>query len=78
MNAKEEKRLIDKDGKPFDGYLDTVCTADGKRYKLRCEVVEVYPMICPRCGGHVELHYGTGACKSCGTNFTTQFKIVES
>jgi hypothetical protein len=50
---------------------------NGKTYKLRCEVIEVYPMICPRCGGHVELKYGSGACQSCGTSFTTQFKLVE-
>lgn len=69
--------MIDKDGKEFDGYIDTVCTPNGKCYKLRCEIVEVYPMICPRCGGKVVLKYGNGDCQSCGTSFTTQFKIVE-
>lgn len=71
----------DKDGHKinepeFDGFISAICVA-GKTYKLRCEVVEVYPMICPRCGGAVELHYGNGNCQSCGTGFTTQFKIVE-
>lgn len=70
-------KLIDKDGKEFDGYINRVAMPDGKIYKLQCEVVEVYPTICPRCGGKVELKYGTGACQSCGTNFTTQFKLIE-
>ena len=60
----------------FDGYISSICVA-GKIYKLRCEVVEVHPMICPRCGGKVELKYGSGECQSCGTAFTTQFKMVE-
>ena len=64
------------DDPAFDGFISAICIA-GKTYKLRCEVVEVYPMICPRCGGRVELHYGSGNCQSCGTGFTTQFKIVE-
>ena len=33
----------------------------GKTYKLRCEVVEVYPMTCKKCGGQ----------------YTTNFKIEE-
>ena len=69
--------MIDKDGKEFDGYIHSIATPDGKLYKLQCEVVEVYPMQCPRCGGRVELKYGSGNCESCGTAFTTQFKIVE-
>ena len=69
--------MIDKDGKEFDGYINTVCTPDGKRYKLQFEVVEVYPMTCPKCAGKVVLKYGSGECQSCGTAFTTQFKITE-
>ena len=61
----------------FGGYISKVLLPNGKIYKLQCEVVEVYPMTCPKCGGQVELKYGTGECKSCGTNYTTQFKIVE-
>lgn len=68
--------MIDKDGKEIAGYINRV-QVGGKLYKLQCEVVEVYPMICPRCGGRVELHYGSGSCQMCGTAFTTQFKIVE-
>ena len=69
--------MIDKDGKEFEGYISEVWLPNGKRYKLQCEVVEVYPMTCPKCGGHVELKYGNGECRSCGTAFTTQFKVVE-
>ena len=69
--------MIDNEGKYFDGYINTICTPDGKRFKLQCEVVEIYPMQCPRCGGRVELKYGSGECLSCGTAFTTQFKITE-
>lgn len=68
--------MIDKDGKEFAGYIREI-DLYGKRYKLQCEVVEVYPMTCPKCGGKVELHYGEGNCQSCGTGFTTQFKIIE-
>ena len=60
-----------------DGYISKIRLPNGKTYKLRCEVVEIYPMTCPKCGGQVELHYGTGECKSCGTHYTTQFKITE-
>lgn len=69
--------MIDKNGDQFDGYISKVKMPDGKVYKLQCEVVEVYPMQCPRCGGKVELHYGSGECQSCGTSFTTQFKMIE-
>ena len=69
--------MIDSNGNEFDGYIKQIQLADGKIYKLQCEVVEVYPMTCPKCGGHVELKYGSGECQSCGTAFTTQFKIIE-
>ena len=69
--------MVDKDGKEIAGYISRIQLPDGKLYKLQCEVVEVYAMTCPKCGGKVELKYGTGECQSCGTGFTTQFKIVE-
>lgn len=69
--------MIDKNGEYFDGYINTVRTPNGKKYKLQCEVVEIYAMTCPKCGGQLELHYGNGTCKFCGTSFTTQFKVVE-
>lgn len=60
----------------IDGYISRIML-NGKVYKLKCEVVEVYPMTCPKCGGQVELKYGTGKCTFCGTMFTTNFKIEE-
>lgn len=77
MRKEGREKMIDKNGDPFDGYISKVQMPNGKVYKLRCEVVEVYPMQCPRCGGKVELRYGNGECQSCGVSFTTQFKIVE-
>lgn len=68
--------MIDKDGKEFDGYIKYI-ELHGKLYKLQCEVVEVYPMTCPKCGGQLELKYGNGTCQFCGTQFTTQFKLAE-
>ena len=59
-----------------DGYISKICVG-GKTYKLRCDVVEVYPMTCPKCGGQLELRYGHGKCQFCGTNFATDFKVVE-
>lgn len=75
VGVRDEKdRRIDDPA--FSGYVSQIAI-NGKLYKLRCEVVEVYPMTCPKCGGRVELYYGNGNCQSCGTGFTTQFKIVE-
>lgn len=34
----------------LDGYISKIVVG-GKRYGLRCDVVEVYPMSCPKCGG---------------------------
>lgn len=58
------------------GYISKI-RLGGRIYKLRCEVVEVYPMICPKCGGQLELKYGHGKCEYCGTAFSTQFNVVE-
>lgn len=63
--------------KEFDGYISTIELPNGKTYRLRCEVVEVYAMTCPKCGGVLELKYGSGTCNYCGTSYTTQFKIIE-
>ena len=59
-----------------DGYISRV-TVGGKTYKLRCEVIEVYDMTCPKCGSPLQLSYGNGKCEYCGTCYTTQFKLVE-
>jgi len=60
----------------FEGYISSIVIGK-KEYKLRCEVVEVYPMVCPKCGGQLELKYGHGKCEYCGTQFATNFKVVE-
>lgn len=60
----------------IDGYIDTIMLY-GKKYKLRCEVVEIYPITCPKCGGTFELSFGHGKCDFCGTYFTTEFKVTE-
>ena len=59
-----------------DGYISKI-TFGGKVYKLKCEIVEVHPMTCPKCGGQLELHYGTGKCEYCGTHYSTNFIIKE-
>lgn len=70
--------MVDKNNNEFDGYISVIELPDGKRYKLRCEVVEVYPITCPKCGGSFELKYGNGQCPYCKTYFTTQFKLIEA
>ena len=66
------------DKEKIDGYISRIMLPNGKVYGLRCEVVEIYPIICPRCGSGFELKYGSGQCPACGTSFTTQFKLVEN
>lgn len=61
----------------IDGYISKVQFGD-KTYALRCEIVEVYPITCPKCGGSFELKYGSGQCPYCKTYFTTQFKLQEA
>lgn len=61
----------------IDGYISRIRLPGGKIYKLLCEVVEVYPMTCTKCGGQLELKYGTGTCPFCKTMYTTNFKVEE-
>ena len=49
-----------KDNEHFDGYISSITLPNGKTYKLRCEVVEVHPVVCKRCGASFQLHYGEG------------------
>ena len=63
--------------KPIDDYISKI-QLNGKIYALRMEVVEVYPIKCKNCGSTFELKYGSGKCDCCGTNYTTQFKVVEA
>ena len=63
--------------KEFDGYISSI-VVNGKRYKLRCEIVEVHAMTCTKCGSPLKLHYGSGTCDYCGTSFSTKFEVVEN
>ena len=60
----------------IDGYISRICI-NGKTYKLRCEIVEVHPLICTRCGHSLELHNGSGQCPACGTRFSAIMSIQE-
>ena len=73
-----DKQVIEDIFKPdeCDGYISRICVF-GKTYKLRCEIVEVHPLICTRCGHTLELHSGRGQCPACGTNFSAVLKVVE-
>ena len=59
----------------IDGYISKI-KIQGKTYKIRAEIVEVYPIVCPKCGVSFELRYGNGQCVHCGTHYTTQFKLM--
>ena len=63
--------------KNVDGYISKI-HINGKTYALRCEIVEIYPIVCPKCGGSFELKYGNGHCPYCNTYYTTEFKLIES
>ena len=60
----------------FAGYINSIQFGN-KIYKLQCEVVEVYPMTCPKCGASIKLQYGQGHCPYCDTYYTTKFSIQE-
>lgn len=66
-----------KEEKKIDGYISKITLSNGKTYALRCEIVEAYPIVCPRCGYSFELKFGNGRCPACDTYYTTQFKLVE-
>lgn len=59
------------------GYISKI-QVQGKTYKLRCEIVEAYPIICKKCGASFQLKYGEGQCDHCGTYYTTHFYIEET
>ena len=60
----------------IDGYISKI-TVNGKVYALKCEVVEVRPITCSKCGASFQLHHGEGQCPHCGTYYTTHFYIEE-
>ena len=57
-------------------YINKICI-DGIMYKLRCEIVEVHPLTCTKCGSPLELHNGHGKCEYCGTSYSAVISIVE-
>lgn len=61
----------------IDGYISRITLPNGKTYALRCEIVEVHPITCPKCGASFELRYGTGKCDYCGTWYSTNFELKE-
>lgn len=61
----------------IDGFIDRITLPNGKTYGLKCEIVEIYSMTCPKCGGSLELKYGSGKCPYCDTYFSTEFKLQE-
>ncbi len=46
-------------------------------YYFQSDPVGVFPVTCPKCGASFELHDGSGKCEHCGTNFSSQFKLME-
>ena len=59
-----------------NGYISCIMVG-GKKYKLRCEIVEVHPLTCTKCGSPLELHNGHGKCEYCGTSYSAIMSIVE-
>lgn len=58
------------------GYISRI-NVGGKTYKLRCEVEEVHPISCTKCGAPIELHFGEGECQHCGTKFSSRVIVEE-
>lgn len=58
------------------GYINSIMV-NGKKYKLQCEIVEVHPLTCTKCGAPLELHNGHGTCKYCGTSYSAIMGVVE-
>lgn len=57
-------------------YISSV-RINGITYKLRCEIVEVHPLTCTKCGSPLELYNGHGKCEYCGTSYSAIMSIVE-
>ena len=73
--------MTNQKGEHIDGYISKLTipiNGEFKTYQLRCEVVEIYPITCPKCGASFELKYGSGRCTHCGTYYTTEFKLKEA
>lgn len=65
------------DNTSADQQYITAIKVGGTTYKLRCEIVEVHPLTCTKCGSPLELHNGHGRCEYCGTNYSAIMSIVE-
>ena len=73
--TQEEERLAKERG--LDGFVSRVMMPDGRVLGLKCEVIAVHPISCPKCGGTFELKYGEGICAFCGTRYSTRFYVEE-
>ena len=60
----------------MDKYISKIQVGDTV-YKIRAEVVTVYPTICPKCGASFSLYYGEGQCEYCGTHYSTKYSLEE-
>ena len=60
-----------------DQHYITAIKVGSTTYKLRCEIVEVHPLTCTKCGSPLELHNGHGRCEYCGTSYSAVMSIVE-
>jgi len=60
------------------GFISKIKLPNGDTYALRCSIIAVKPIVCPKCGGRVELKYGEGECEFCKTRFTSKFELVEN
>ena len=62
----------------LDGYIDTICLGDGRRYGIKAIVYESKPIICSRCGYTLTLDsHGEGICEACGTHYSTRLVLEE-
>lgn len=64
--------------KQIDGYIDSIVLPNGKKYALKCTIVEAKPITCTHCGAPVELKFGHGKCEYCDTLYSTHFEIMET
>lgn len=71
-----EEQLAKEQG--LDGFIKTIQMPNGKKYGLKCEIIAVHPISCPKCGGSFELKYGEGTCQFCGTHYSTRFFVEET
>ena len=61
----------------YDGWIDSI-QVYGKRYAIKAAIVEYHALICPKCGGQVQMHNGWGKCGYCDTEYSAVIKLVES